>query len=194
MGSLRQKTAIAVFVVLSGFLAGTLIPELFRMGTGAYAGLLSLYSLEKYKSIAVSSEKIFPYIVSVRLKTLLFLWMSCYTSAGLLFHLGYAWWLASSAGLILSLFVLRDGYSGVLLFFCCIFPQWILYASMWKQELLFLARRNYRGLQLQQGLAVSSRRDEIAGLARMTALCVVGCAVEAFFGIWTLKIFLQLFT
>lgn len=194
MGNFRQKMVLVVFVVLSGFLIGTLVPELFRMGTGTYAGLLSLYSLGKYESITVSPEKVLPYIISVRMKTLLFLWMSCYTSAGMLFHLGYAWWLAASAGLLLSLFMLRDGYGGLLLFFCCVFPQWIVYASVWKQELLFLFRQGSRSSQLQMGSMVSSRRNEIAGLAKMAALCLAGCAVEAFLGTWTLKIFLQIFT
>lgn len=194
MGNLRQKMAMAVLVVLSGFLAGTLVPELFRMGTGDYAGLLSLYSLGKYESIHVSPEQVLPYIVSVRMKTLLFLWMSCYTSVGMLFHLGYAWWLASSAGLLLSLFMLRDGYGGILLFFCCVFPQWLVYLSMWKQELLFLLGRSGRSSQLLLGGAVPSRRSEIAGLGKMASLCLIGCAVEAFLGTWTLKIFLQIFT
>lgn len=194
MGKMQQKMALAVFIVLSGFLLGTLVPELFRMGTGNYAGLLSLYSLGKYESIAVSPEKLFPYVVSVRMRTLLFLWMSCYTSAGVLFHLGYAWWLASSAGLLLSLFMIRDGYEGILLFCCCIFPQWIVYAAMWKQELLFLLRQSSRAGQVQMGLMEPSRRNEIAGLAKMAAFCVAGCAAEAFLGTWTLKIFLQIFT
>lgn len=193
MVNLRQKMAIAVLVVLSGFLAGTLIPELFRMGTGDYAGLLSLYSLGKYESIHVSPKQVLPYIVSVRMKTMIFLWMSCYTPAGMLFHLGYACWLASSAGLLLSLFMLRDGYGGILLFFCCIFPQWLLYLSMWKQELLFLFRRSGRTGLPSPGTAAPSPKSEIAGLGKMAALCLAGCAAEAFLGTWTLKIFLQIF-
>lgn len=192
MGRMRQKVIIAVFALLSGFLAGTLMPELFRMGTGTYASLLSWYSLGKYESISVSPGKLLPYIISIRIKTLVFLWMSCYTPLGMAFHLGYAWWLAASAGLLLSLFMIRDGYGGLLLFFCCMFPQWLIYASMWKQELLFLFRKSERG-RGQTGV-LSFRRDEIAGLAQMAGLCLVGCAAETFLGTWTLKIFLQLFT
>lgn len=242
----RQKIVFAALVVLTGLLAGTAAPEAFRMGTGAYAGLLSAYSLGRYGSAAAAPQHLLPYIVSVRVKTLLFLWMSCYTPAGFFFHLAYAWWLAASAGLLLSLFVIRDGYGGVLLFLCCVLPQWIVYGSMWKRELFFLAGRSSRERQIQIALAeqppnivfvsrvetaeqagaadapadrngengaagsmpreqaerpsadsartaMPRRAGDLAGLAKMTALCLVGCAAEAFLGTWTLKIFLQVF-
>lgn len=189
-----QKTA-AVIVLLLGFFSGTAVPELLRMGTGTYAGFLSLYSFRKYEEGVVSAARILPYIAAGRLKTLLFLWMSSYTTAGLLFHFAYAWWLAASAGMLLSLFILRDGYEGLLLFFCCLFPQWILYGTMWQREIAFLLRQWRRGgTETGNRMLAALYSRDLMELGSMVALCLLGCAAETFLGTWTLKIFLQYFS
>ncbi|WP_283680940.1 hypothetical protein [Parablautia sp. Marseille-Q6255] len=207
----RRRITLLIFTALAGLLAGSAIPELFRMGTGDYSGLLSLYSLGKYEATEVAAARLFPYIVSVRVPVLLFLWMSCYTPAGFLFHLGYIWWLSASAGMLLSVFLIRDGYEGLLLFGCCLFPQWIIYASMWRRELQVLLRHfdqrgggsrpwaslpasaaeSYSGkiLTVMQG----SVRRELSEFFVLLGNCFLGCAAEAFLGIWTLKIYLGLF-
>ena len=195
MGNRYQK-AMVILLLLSGFLAGTALPELLRMGTGTYAGFLSLYGFQKYEERAVSAVNVLPYIAAGRLRTLLFLWMSSYTAAGLLFHLAYAWWLAASAGMLLSVFMLRDGYEGILLFFCCLFPQWLLYGTMWQKEIGFLLTQWRRGgfaLTDSRG-RMSTYRKDLADLAGMVGLCLLGCGAEAFLGTWTLKIFLKFFS
>ena len=195
MGNRYQKLAVVLFLLL-GFSFGTALPEFLRMGTGTYAGFLSLYGLQKYKERAVSAVNVLPYIAAGRLRTLLFLWMSSYTAAGLLFHLAYAWWLAASAGMLLALFMLRDGYEGILLFFCCLFPQWLLYGAMWQKEAGFLLRQRRRsGSGLTDGGGrMRMYRKDLADLSGMAGLCLLGCGAEAFLGTWTLKIFLQYFT
>lgn len=182
-----------IFAGLTGFLIGTAIPSLFHMGTGSYAGLFSLYSLGKYESMQIRPERLLAYILAARLPMLLFLWMSSYTAAGILFHIGYVWWLAASAGMLLSLFVLRDGYGGIVLFGCCLLPQWILYVSMWKRELAFFLGKAAGGGVNREGI-IPIRRAELRGLGRMVLLCMAGCAAEAFLGMWTLKIYLHFFT
>lgn len=194
MNDARRRWLLVIFILLTGFLAGTAAPELFRMGTGDYAGLASRYGFQKYQGSMVLAEKLLPYIVSLRLRTLLFLWMSSFTAAGIFFHLAYAWWLAASAGLLVSLFVLRDGYDGFILFVCCLMPQWILYAAMWKQEGAFLLRCMKRKRGGEMGNTAALQRRELLELGKMMGLCVLGCAVEAFLGRWTLKIFLKIFS
>lgn len=192
MENARRQTALIIFTVLCGFLAGTAIPELFRMGTGDYASLLSVYSLRKYEHTTVEAVRLFSYIVSVRLPVLLFLWMSSYTTAGLLFHLVYAWWLGASAGMLLAVFMLKEGFGGIMLFGCCLLPQWILYASMWRRELSVLFRK-MRSTGYLTGSVSSIYKAELVELASLVALCLAGCAAEAFLGIWTLRLFGQLF-
>lgn len=184
MNQKKRKLLAVILVLAAGFAAGAAAPEIFRMGTGSYAGFFSLYSFGKFEVTEVSPLALLPSILSVRLKTLLFLWMSSYTAAGLLFHLTYGGWLAASAGMLLALFALRDGTYGLVLFACCLFPQWIVYGEVCRREMHFLFSRP---------VTAASRRD-LAALAQMIGLAVLGCACEAFLGTWTLKIFLQLFT
>jgi hypothetical protein len=143
--------------------------------------------------------------------------MSCYAPAGYLFHLLYAWWLSMSAGMMLSLFVLRKGYEGILLFCACLFPQWLLYAEMWRRELSFLLRLSSGSVAYGRIEAGSSDREEqprsgevsygpllvaetefrkqrpLSELCKMMILCALGCVLEALLGGWTLQIFLQIF-
>lgn len=194
MNNTRRRWILISFILLTGFLAGTAAPELFRMGTGDYTGLVSRYGFQKFQGSTVPAGSVLPYILSLRLKTLLFLWMSSFTAAGLLFHLIYAWWLAASAGLLISLFVLRDGYDGFILFACCLLPQWILYGTMWKYEGAFLFRCMRRKSGTENGSPGTLYRGDLLELGKMIGLCVLGCVMEAFLGKWTLKIFLKIFS
>ena len=192
----RYRTAF-LLLLPAAFLGGTAIPELIRMGTGDYSGFFSLYSFSLYEQREIQSWDLFFYIVKIRIFTLLFLWMSTYTAAGILFHLVYALWLAVLAGMLTALFALRDGYEGMLLLACCLLPQWILYTAVIKQEADILFRRNKAGMEMRMDRlskrAAPLYRSDLAELLGMLLWCAAGCACEAFLGTWTLKIFLQFF-
>ena len=185
---------LAFLILLGGFCAGLGVPELLRMGDGSYAGYASLYSFHTFETSSISPEILFPYLVRIRMMTHQFLWMSSYTAAGLLFHFLWLLWLGSSAGLLLALFALRDGYEGILLFFCCLFPQWVLYGIAWKMEFRFLFCQWLERIPSDERKIREFRRKDLAGLSRMIILILLGCAAETFVGMWTIKIFLQFFT
>lgn len=188
-----NRTTLLILLFLStGLLSGCALPELLRMGTGSYAGFSSLYSFREYSTASVNSLDIFPCVASVRLRTLLFLWMSSFTTAGILFHLLYAWWLTASAAMLLSLFALRDGAHGILIFVCCLFPQWFLYGLMWRQEIGVWLQRLHGISGTSDTFVRVIRKNDLAELGRLLLLCVSGCACEAFLGKWTLQVFLQL--
>lgn len=168
--------------VMAAFLLGLAVPELIHMGSGTYSGFCSIYSFSLFERMEIHSWDLFFYILKIRTLTLLFLWMSTYTAAGVIFHIIYIIWLAVSAGMLLALFALRDGYEGLALLACCLLPQWIMYAALIKQESAVLVRRKKE--------RISGRKD-LAELTNMMFLCGMGCACEAFLGTWTLKIFLQ---
>ncbi|MCC8052138.1 MAG: hypothetical protein LIP10_16120 [Clostridiales bacterium] len=189
--SYRNILSVLLFLS-SGILLGCAFPKLFSMDNGVYASLASRYSFGVYEITSRNGRALFLYIISMRMPVLLFLWMSSFTTAGWLFHLGYAWWLASSGAMLLSLFGLRSGVYGILLFGCCIFPQWILYGLMWKQEMTAWMKREH-GFREAAGSNVKNiRRQDIAELFRLMGLCVLGCACEAFLGTWTLDLYLRL--
>ena len=175
----RQRWYLLLFfILLCGFFAGSALPEVLHMGTGTYAGFFSMYSLQKYRQTEMSPWRLFVYVLAVRIRPLLFLWMSAYTAAGLLFHALYFAWISMAAGMLLALFVLKEGYEGMLLFCCCLLPQWIMYVTMWKMELkMLLERKNGK---------------DLSRLGKRCGLCAVGAAVEAFTGTWIIKIFLQI--
>lgn len=183
----KRIRILSILLILSGFLLGSALPEVFRMNSGTYAGFFSMYSFQKYNQTTVNVWNIFPYIVTSRIQPLLFLWMSGFTAAGLLFHAIYFWWLAAAAGMLLALFVLREGYHGFVLFFCTLLPQWILYTTMWKREVHDMFIRN-RGMDaFGHGYG-----KELRKLGQICMLCVAGSVVEAFLGTWILKKILQI--
>ena len=175
-------------VCLAGLLVGMSLPELFHMGTGSYAGFFSLYSFQKYERTAIKPWELFPYIASGRLEALILLRLGAYSAAGLWLHLLYGGWLCTSAGMLLALFCLRDGREGILLFGCCLLPQWILYGAAWKREFQFYLRRQFPGTAVLMASGGRLRAD----FARTALLLLAGCAVGAFLGLWTLKLYLQL--
>ncbi|MCD7817984.1 MAG: hypothetical protein LUH07_02890 [Lachnospiraceae bacterium] len=188
-----ERRILPVFFILAlGLLTGCVLPKLLCMGTGTYAGLSSLYSFQVYENISLNLKSLFFYVVSVRLRTLLFLWMSGFTTIGFLFHLGYAWWITASGAMLLSLFGLRSGYQGLLHFCCCLFPQWILYAILWKKETAIWMQRKSGIFGLRDGVVEKIRKRDIAELGNLVLLCLLGCACEAFLGTWTLRFYLQL--
>lgn len=189
----QREWILLCAAVCGGLLAGSVVPGLLKMGSGTYAGLLSQYSLSRYQEIHVSGWELFTAVFQKRLSFFLFLWMSSYTVIGLAFHGFCLFVLASAAGLLLAVFLLQEGYEGVLLFFCCLMPQWMLYLAAWREELLFLfRRRTWKTESLLPGNAVIGRYD-LAVLGKILTLCLLGCGVECFLGTWTMKIFLQYF-
>ncbi len=182
----------ALLFLSSGVLLGCVFPKLFLMDNGTYASLTSRYSFGVYETASRNGRELFLYVLSVRMPVLLVLWMSSFTTVGWLFHLGYGWWLAASGAMLLSLFGLRSGVYGILLFGCCIFPQWILYGIMWKQELTAWLKREH-GFRINTGSSVKNIwRKDIAELVRLAVYCLLGCACEAFLGTWTLDLYLRL--
>ena len=163
---MRSKTRQGIYLclvaaLLFGTLAGVALPEVFRMREGTYAGFFSLYGMEKMQEMEVLLWPIFGYLLSSRLRTLLFLWMSSYTPLGLWMHLFFAGWLGCSGGMLLSLFALRQGVQGIGLFFCCTLPQWIfLRTAVEKGTAAFPVPHSAAGRFQRRSIPVSFKKSE----------------------------------
>lgn len=199
---------------LLGLLAGVAAPELFHMGDGSYAGFFSLYSFGKFEQLPDTGfAQLFWYLLVKRLRLLFFLWMSSYTPLGLFLHLLLAFWTFFSGGMLLSLFLLREGTNGILLFLCCLLPQWILYALAFRAEFrqYFLRQGSFRewsdGMisnpeteavtEYDREKPVSDLEEPFSGrekgeFAGMLAFGLIGCGMEAFIGLRLLQVFLRL--
>ena len=199
---------------LLGLLAGVAAPKLFRMGDGSYAGFFSLYSFGKFAQLPDSDFiQLFWYLLVKRLRLICFLWMSSYTPFGFFAHLLLLFWIFFAGGMLLSLFLLREGTNGILLFLCCLLPQWILYVLAFRGELrLYFSKygierkrdcgiisgregepreecpaeydRATRTLDFEKTYSGWMRREFLS----MLMLCTVGCGMEAFIGMRLLQV------
>lgn len=199
---------------LLGVLAGVAVPKLFCMGDGSYAGFFSLYSFGKFTQLPDTGfAKLFWYLAVKRLRLFFFLWMGSYTPLGFLLHLLLGFWTFFACSMLLSLFLLREGTNGMLLFLCCLLPQWILYALAFRAELRQYFMRYGSCREGSGGMAsdpeaeavteygreklVSDLEGKVSGrlkgeTASMLTLCLAGCGMEAFIGLRLLQVFLQL--
>ncbi|MCD8338273.1 MAG: hypothetical protein LUD18_13595 [Lachnospiraceae bacterium] len=187
-----QEILPVLLLLAMGLLTGSALPGLLQMGNGNYAGLASSYSFRVFENLSTDRWEIFCYVVSVRMPVLLILWMSSFTTLGILFHLGYAWWIAASGAMLLALFGQQSGFGGIAQFGCCIFPQWIFYAILWKKEMSIWFRRGRTTPEWFGGSVRKLRRKDVLELVNLAALCLLGCACEAFLGTWMLRLYLRL--
>ena len=199
---------------LLGLLAGVAAPKLFHMGDGSYAGFFSLYSFGKFAQLPDSDfTQLFWYLLVKRLRLICFLWMSSYTPFGFFAHLLLLFWIFFAGGMLLSLFLLREGTNGILLFLCCLLPQWILYILAFRGELRLYFSTYGMDRKWDCGI-ISGRESEpraespaeygratrasdfektFSGWMRrellsMLMLCTVGCGMEAFIGLRLLQV------
>ena len=187
----RRLPVLITAAAAAGFFAGILLPELIRMGGGSYAGLISLYGLGEFREKRLDLPARFPYVAGVRLRAFLFLRISCYAPFGLFVHMAYLFWICLSAGILLSVFVLRQGGSGVLLFLCCMFPQWLFYLSALAREIKFLEEKRRMSYGACQPDSPKLKKEDRKNLAGMLFLAAAGTAAEVCVGLRVFQIFLQ---
>ncbi len=188
---MRRLHILAAAAAAAGLFLGILLPELGRAGGGSYAGLVSVYGLREFERKSLDVLSLFPYVAGVRLRTILFLWMSSYTPPGLFLHMAYLFWLCFLAGILLAVFVLRQGYGGIFLFLCCLLPQWLLYLSVFARELRFLWRKRQLSSGGDQAAVRTAGREDWKELAGMLLFMTAGALVEAGAGLKVFQIFLQ---
>lgn len=186
----KRMRIIIVTVITFGFFCGVSIPEIFHMNQGSYAGLLSVYGLQGFEHSRPEPVALFYYVFRSRSAGLILLWMSCYTPIGTALHVLCLLWLSASFGILASVFLLRQGYQGILLLLCCILPQWVIYLSVLRQEFSFLIEKSRRS---GSGSIVESNvggRD-LQGLGKMLLACLTGCILETWFGLYIFQLFLR---
>ena len=164
-----------ILISLACFTGGMLLPELIKMNTGSYAGFFSLYCFAKFQQSDVMIKDVFLYILSVRMKWFLFLWMSCFTGMGFYIHSVLYAWVFCSFGMLLRLFLIRKGLEGGILFLCCLVPQWILYAIAGRKELSFCLHR-FKG---EEG----KRKDRYLLFLNLLGIIIGGCVCETYLGL-----------
>ena len=165
-------------IITAGFAGGIFLPEMIHMNSGTYAGMFSVYSFQKFLQQEIQMRDVFLYIFSKRMELLLFLWLSSFTGAGIWIHALAGGWISCSAGMLLRLFCMKKGIQGILLFLCCLMPQWLLYGIMWKREVT---------------ICFGKKEHLWFTFINLLMLCVGGCVCETWIGIQFQKKILKIF-
>lgn|GEM_PF-974585 len=114
-------------IFMLGFVAGIFLANVAGKSYLSQSGILSDYYLSKYKYMEIDSAGLFLFILQKRLKWILILWGIGFTILGAPLVLAYSGWIGFSAGLILSVSVIRFGFVGVIFCAVGIFPQGLIY-------------------------------------------------------------------
>lgn len=160
-----------IFIV--SFIVGIFIANLSAKQYLNQTGILSEYFIMKYKYMDFSYRKLFWFILKSRLKTVIILWGLGFTIIGVPAVWGYSVWMGFSAGMLLSLSVMRMGFSGVIICFLGLVPQVFIYLPC---ILIFLNQVYAMSLSQFEGKGFRKSykrgRSQMIG-SYMTLLCII---------------------
>ena len=122
------KLFATIFMI--GFMIGIIVANAAGEKYLSQSGMLSDYFISKYKYIDFSSAGLFWFILKKRLKWIVLLWGFGLTIIGVPMVWGYTGWLGFSAGMILSVAVIRFGFLGTIICILGVFPQILIYAPV----------------------------------------------------------------
>ena len=145
MKILRLKNDLAHFklfatIFMLGFVVGIFLANAAGKSYLSQSGILSDYYLSKYKYMEIDSVSLLLFVLQKRLKWILLLWGAGFTILGAPLVLAYSGWIGFSAGLILSVSVIRFGFVGIIFCAVGIFPQGIIYMPV----LVYFAENIYK--------------------------------------------------
>lgn len=127
-------------IFMLGFVVGIFLANAAGKSYLSQSGILSDYYLSKYKYMEIDSAGLLLFVLQKRLKWILLLWGAGFTILGVPLVLAYSGWIGFSAGLILSVSVIRFGFVGVIFCAVGIFPQGIIYIPV----LIYFAEHIYK--------------------------------------------------
>ena len=130
IGKIRNNLVhFRVFTML--FMIGFIIGIFFANMTGknhlSQSGILSDYYLSRYKYMEINPGELFLFIIQKRIKWIIILGGMGVTTLGIPLVWGYSLWIGFSAGLVMSISVIRFGFLGVIFCIIGVIPHGILY-------------------------------------------------------------------
>ena len=124
-----KNTAKAVMFL--AFLIGVLLANFMGREKTAAAGILNDYFIEKYKYIGINRENLFFYIMGERMPVIMLLLIFSFSSLGIVIGMLNFGWIGFSIGFMLSAAVAKYGVGGILLVTGGMFPQYIIYITVY---------------------------------------------------------------
>jgi stage II sporulation protein M len=171
----KRLMYIKLFAVifLGCFVIGIIVANIFSKQYMNQTGILSEYFIMKYKYMDFNHNQLFLFILQKRLKWVILLWGLGFTMIGVPVIWGYCGWLGFSAGMLLSLSVMRLGFTGVVICFLGLIPQIFLYIPgilLLLNQAYAMSLFHYEGRGLRQSY---KRGRSQTTSAYITLLCIV---------------------
>lgn len=120
----RQMSWLYLF--MGGFILGTLAMNIWKADFMSDMELLGAASISRLKYLKVDNGALLVYVLKERLGVLAVLGLLAATGVGGIAAALYAAWMGMTAGLFLSVSVIRYGLKGILLILAGILPQCLL--------------------------------------------------------------------
>ena len=182
MSGIRKTRESLVALFGAGFVVGIILLNLGKKSMMSEGGFLSEEMLYHMKYMTVNNNAFLWYVLAGRLKNVLFMAIMATTYLGLVFVYGATAWYGMTAGMFVSLAILRYGLKGILLVLAGVFPQYLLYIPAY--YLLFLwCRKICRGIYFEKNLVLEDRQALLMiflKLAGIIGAIVVGVLLESY--------------
>lgn len=179
---------------IAGFLAGIVGVNLWGKEDIRQAGILSTYYISQYKYLKIDSGALFFYLLFRRIKWPLLLWVLGFTAAGLPAALLYGVWLGASAGIVLTVGVMKMGLAGLLFCLGAMLPQNIIYLPVTAVFLYLICQKSKE--HYQKGKIAGGwhwDRYYAAAAGSVLLLLVLGILTESYVNPFILRQLLRLF-
>ncbi|MBU9739010.1 stage II sporulation protein M [Diplocloster agilis] len=151
-GKTAVNKKLFILLFMAGLIGGVLFANLFGKNYLNQTGILSDYFLSKYKYMEIDYGNLFFYILGKRSMGILFLWIMGVTVLGCPAVWLYLVWYGFSAGMILSMSVMKFGVKGLMLCVGGILPQYVVYVPL---LIFFLVKVHGMSAQLYYGKYLS---------------------------------------
>jgi len=158
------------WVYLSAFLCGVVIVNLIGNSEWINNSLLNRYALVSLSFREIVYEEYFFRILSVRIRTVIWLWIGSILLPPKTIVYGFAIIMSAALGSVATMMILANGVWGIWFFICALMPQILFYMGgflLWKKQSLTYS-------------VGSNRKMRYLEIMFILGLVGIGCICEAF--------------
>jgi len=183
----------SIFFLL-GFAAGIIMINVLGEGYANQTGIISDYYIRQYKYMEIDPNALFFYICQNRLKWIFLVWIIGFTVLNLPCVFGCMTWFGFSAGILISLSVLKLGIYGILFFVTAMLPQSIIYIPGWIFFLQYVYKKNHNKYRIgKERFWKNWDWNYMLVLAGTVSVFLLGILTESYTNPWIMKQILKFF-
>ncbi len=194
MKKYRKREILFTVIFFTGFMLGILFINLWG---DTYFRETAIFGRENFLmagTAQIDQNAFFLYLLGLRGKGYLALWLFGYTIAGLPILLLALGWLGFASGVLLTMSVVQMHMAGLLIFFSSVLPQAIIYIPL----VLMLAGSIYEKGCVRPGerrhqWEWQKEKGYLLVLAAGIPLTILGAALEAYANSWLIRQIVKFF-